>query len=126
MSWELSAIGMNFGRRNIAERRMIPAHQSLEASDPAVRQRNLRLIVHGQANVLGDRPAQFARDCDLVLDGRIHSGLKENQTATTAFLGAVQSEIGIALKVGQIPAVAGNHRNANACPNAYLAAVEEN
>src|SRR6202163_4379883 len=115
-----------FGRRNITKRGMVPAHQSLEASDPAVRQRNLRLIVHGQANVLGDRPAQFARDCDLVLDGRIHSGLKENQTTTTAFLGAVQSKIGIALKVVQIPAVAGNHRNANACPNAYLAAVEEN
>jgi hypothetical protein len=36
---------------------------------------------------------------------RIHAGLEEDQTPTTAFLGAVQAQIGIALKVGQIAAV---------------------
>ena len=41
----------------MAERGMTPAHQGLEAGNPAARQRNLRLIVDAQADVLGHRPA---------------------------------------------------------------------
>jgi hypothetical protein len=48
MSWELSAIGMNSAGEIFPSVDGSSA-SSLEAGDPAVRQRNLRLIVHGEA-----------------------------------------------------------------------------
>ena len=105
-------------RRNLAEHRVVPARQRLDAMDGAVAGPDLRLIVQLQ-RVVGDRAAQRRAVLQPLLGEPVHVGAEEAERGAAGLLGLVHRRIGLLdqrIDVGgvvriQADADAGGHRH---------------
>lgn len=86
-------------RWNQAALRVLPAHQRLQADDPAVRQAHDRLIVHRELLAL-DGTAQFSLQREARHGAGVHTRVEHGPAGLAPILGGIHRHVGLAQQLG--------------------------
>ena len=109
--------------RDQAALRMVPAHQRLEAADPAVLEANDRLVVQLEFGV-GDGRAEIDLERVARLQPPVHLPLEEPVGAAAVALGEIERHVGVLEQLIRAGAVGGRDRDADAGADLDRAAAD--